>query len=78
MKKTILAAALVLALPAWAQAPEQKAAAPATEDAAKPAPKAKVAKATRKTTTAKRHQDARHCLERPSNDAIIRCAEEYL
>jgi len=78
MKKTILAAALALAWPAWAQAPEQKAAAPSTADAAKPAPKAKVAKATRKTTIAKRHQDARHCLERPTNDAIIRCAEEYL
>jgi len=78
MKKTILAAALALAWPAWAQAPEQKAAATTTE-AAQPAPKAKVAKSARKmTTTAKRHQDARHCLERPNNDAIIRCAEEYL
>jgi hypothetical protein len=76
MKKTILAAALAVALPlmqpVWAQAPEQKA------EAAKPAPKAKLAKATHKTATAKRHQDARHCLDRPDNDAIIRCAEEYL
>ena len=77
MKKTILAAALALALPAWAQAPEQKAVAAQPAEAAKPAPKAKLANATRKTT-AKRHQDARHCLERPNNDAIIRCAEEYL
>jgi hypothetical protein len=81
MKKTILAAALAAALPlmqaAAAQAPEQAAAAKPAE-AAKPAPKAKAAKATRRTTTAKRHQDARHCLERPNNDAIIRCAEEYL
>src|SRR4051812_13526105 len=74
MKKTILAAALVVALPlmqpASAQAPEQKAAAaqpaePAKPaDAAKPAPKAKLARAPHKMT-AKRHQDARHCLERP-------------
>ena len=79
MKKTILAAALTLALSAWAQAPEQKDAAAATAEAAQPAQKAKLAKSARKmTTTAKRHQDARHCLERPNNDAIIRCAEEYL
>jgi hypothetical protein len=82
MKKTILAAALAvvlpLMLPAWAQAPEQQAAAAKPAEAAKPAPKAKLAKATHKTTTAKRYQDARHCLERPNNDAIIRCAEEYL
>jgi len=82
MKKTILAGALAAALPlmypAWAQAPEQKAVAVQPADAAKPAPKAKAAKATHRTTTAKRHQDARHCLDRPDNDAIIRCAEEYL
>jgi hypothetical protein len=81
MKKTILAAALAAALPlmqaAAAQAPEQAATAKPAE-AAKPAPKAKAAKATHRATTAKRHQDARHCLERPNNDAIIRCAEEYL
>jgi len=83
MKKTILAAALALPLMqplmhrAWAQAAEQKAVAAQPAEAAKPAPKAKLAKATRKMT-AKRHQDARHCLERPNNDAIIRCAEEYL
>lgn len=82
MKKTILAAALAVVLPlmppAWAQAPEQQAVAAKPAEAAKPAPKTKLAKATRKTTTAKRHQDARHCLDRPDNDAIIRCAEEYL
>ena len=86
MKKTILAAALAAALPlvqplmhrAWAQAPEQKAVAAQPAEAAKPAPKAKLAKAAPRKMTAKRHQDARHCLERPDNDAIIRCAEEYL
>ncbi len=82
MKQTMLAAALVLALPlmqpALAQAPEQKAVAAQPAEPAKSAPKAKLAKATRKMTTAKRHQDARHCLERANNDAIIRCAEEYL
>jgi hypothetical protein len=80
MKKTILAAALAAALPlmqqpAWAQAAEQKDAAAKPAEAAKPAPKAV---RTAHKATAKRHQDARHCLERPNNDAIIRCAEEYL
>src|SRR5262245_33595090 len=82
MKKTILAAVLVAALPlmqaAAAQVPEQQGAAAKPAEAAKRAPKAQAAKATRRATTAKRHQDARHCLERPNNDAIIRCAEEYL
>jgi len=86
MKKTILAAALALALPvvlpAWPQAPEQKAAAEKPAEAEKPveAAKAKATKAPRKASSslARRHQDARHCLERPNNDAIIRCAEEYL
>ena len=83
MKKTILAAALALALslmlPVWAQAPGEKAVAATPAEAAKPAPKTGAAKSPRKaTTTARRHMDARHCLERPNNDAIIRCAEEYL
>jgi hypothetical protein len=72
MKTTILLAALALASAAWAQ--------PATEysEAAKAAaPKGKLVKAAKKST-AKRHQDARHCLHRSTNDAIIRCAEEYL
>jgi hypothetical protein len=69
MKKMILLAALALAWPAWAQAPVQKA------EAAKTAPKA--VKSAKKATV-KRHQDARHCLQRANNDAIIRCAEEYL
>ena len=82
MKKTILAAALAAALPlmqqpAWAQAAEQKDAAAKPAEAAKPAPKANAERTAHKAT-AKRHQDARHCLERPNNDAIIRCAEEYL
>lgn len=66
MKTIILAAALGLGAPAWAQAP-------ATE-----AKKVSVQKAKAKKATAKRHQDARHCLQRTNNDAIIRCAEEYL
>ena len=74
MKIIVLLAAAALAWPVWAQAPEKA-------EAAKPAAKAaKVAapKTQKARTTARRHQDARHCLQRPNNDAIIRCAEEYL
>ena len=70
MKKMILLAALALAWPAWAQAPAKQA------EASKPMAKAKAAKARK--ASAKRQEDARHCLQRASNDAIIRCAEEYL
>jgi hypothetical protein len=78
MKKMILLAALALAWPAWAQAPAAlKKEAAKSPQAMKAASKAaKVAK--KRSSTAKRHQDARHCLQRANNDAIIRCAEEYL
>jgi hypothetical protein len=69
MRIIVLLAVLAFALPAWAQAP--------AETAKAAAPKAKLAKAA-KRWTAKRFQDARHCLQRPTNDAVIRCAEEYL
>jgi len=77
MKKMILLAALALAYPAWAQAPAP------TPETAKSAPEAKAAPkaakvAKKKPSLSKRHEDARHCLQRASNDAIIRCAEEYL
>jgi len=80
MKIMILLAGLTLAWPALAQAPAPKPeavkAAPETQPV-KSAPKAaKVAK--KKPSLSKRHQDARHCLQRTNNDAIIRCAEEYL
>ena len=75
MRTMILLAALVLASPAWAQAAAAKSAEAKSIDAAKPKPRAaRVAK----KPSAKRHQDARHCLQRANNDAIIRCAEEYL
>jgi hypothetical protein len=71
----MLLAALVLASPAWAQAAAAKSAEAKSVEAAKPKPKA--ANVAKKPSS-KRHQDARHCLQRESNDAIIRCAEEYL
>ena len=75
MKTMILLVALVMAVPAWAQAPAKEAAKPA--ETMKPVAKSASAKAAKKAS-ARRHQDARHCLQRGDNDAIIRCAEEYL
>jgi hypothetical protein len=75
MKPTVLLLALALAAPAWPQAPEQKPAptlAPAPNEAAKPAAKTAAKKHRRW------HEDARHCLELPSNTEIIKCAEVYL
>ena len=49
---------------------------PAAQEAAKPAAKPSAPmSATRK---ARRSEDARHCLERPSNNEVIKCAEAYL
>jgi len=84
MKITVLLAAVAFAWPVWAQAPAPEVDAPkqaeAEKPAATPAKSVKAAKAhkVRKGTLEKRQQDARHCLQEPSNDAIIRCAEEYL
>ena len=85
MRTRILAAALALALPLAftleGQAQEQKSAEAKPADMAKPAPKyrsGRVGRVSSRKSTAKRHQDARHCLQQPTNDAIIRCAEEYL
>jgi len=72
MKKMILLAALTLAWPAWGQAPAPKA------EAVKAAPKAAKLAKKKPSSVSKRHEDARHCLQRASNEAIIRCAEEYL
>jgi len=73
MKPTVLLLALALAAPAWPQAPEQKPApTPVSNEAAKPAAKTAVKRHRRW------HEDARHCLELPTNIEIIKCAEVYL
>jgi hypothetical protein len=74
------AAALALAL-AHSAYPQDKPAAPAKEAAKPVAPKPEAkqpAKAMSKERLSRRQQDARHCLEQPSNTAIIKCAEAYL
>ena len=73
MKRIALIAAVALAAPALAQEkpPAQDAAKPSAQEPAKPKP------------MARKHgprygEDARHCLELPTNTEIIKCAEEYL
>ena len=72
MKHIVFFVMLGLALPAFGQA-----------QAPKPEPKAEVKAASAKPAVArkaspKRQEDARHCLDRPTNTEIIKCAEEYL
>lgn len=94
MKKTALILALAVAapftLPVWAQdkPAEQPAEKAAVEKPAAPAGaqsggtnEAAKAEAPKKPMT-KRHsrrmEDARHCLDEPTNTEIIKCAEAYL
>ncbi len=58
-----------------AAAPEAK---PLAQEAAKPAVKEAPKRAMTATRRARRAEDARHCLERPSNTEIIKCSEAYL
>ena len=74
MKQMIFFAAMLLAVPALAQdkpAPQEPA-----KEAAKPEAKKQA------SASSKKHkrwtEDARHCLELPTNPEIIKCAEEYL
>ena len=82
MKKIALIAALAIAAPAWSQdakppaeAEKPAAEAPKAEAAKTETPKAK---APRKVHPSRRQEDARHCLEKGSNEEIIKCAEAYL
>ena len=77
MKQNVFLAFTMAASLVFAQAP-----APGKE-AAKPEPvkgpeKAMPVKQAAKKPSAKRFEDARHCLEQPDNNAIIKCAEAYL
>jgi len=87
MKHNVLFSAVLVSGLALAQAPAQKPA-PAPEapkpaaEAPKPAaetpkPVAEVAKPV-PAKKSRRNEDARHCLEKADNTAIIKCAEEYL
>ena len=82
MKSIAWLAVTAMAWCSLALAQEQK---PAAAEAAKPAaaqaatPSTTPARKVRRTVDARRRtEDARHCLGRPSNTEIIKCAEAYL
>jgi hypothetical protein len=75
MRMLLLIAAFV-AFPAWAQSTAEKPAAKAEPAKAEPA-KAAPTKTARKPNP-KRSEDARPCLDKPTNTEIIKCAEAYL
>jgi hypothetical protein len=70
MRPTAFILAFALAAPAWGQDK------PAPEKAPEKKEPAKVA--VSKKPNPKRMEDARHCLEKPTNTEIIKCSEEYL
>ena len=76
MKQIIFSVIISIAMPAWAQADKPVAKEPAKPVAEQPPKQA--AATPRKTGPRRWNEDARHCLERPSNTEIIKCAEEYL
>ena len=76
MKQLIFFVFVVCATQVWAQEPAKEAATPEPKkEAAKPEPTKQAVVIPRKRRW---HEDARHCLERPTNTEIIKCAEEYL
>jgi hypothetical protein len=81
MKQLAFVTIMMLAVPAWGQAEKPA----AKEESAKPVAQAQKTKQAAVTTGAPRmpaarrwKEDARHCLERPTNTEIIKCAEEFL
>jgi hypothetical protein len=72
MKTIVLLVSIIAATTVWGQA-DKPLATPPTQEAAKPS-----AKMAARKSNPKRMQDARHCLERPTNTEIIKCAEAYL
>jgi hypothetical protein len=69
MRFVILSLALATS-GAWAQDK------PAAKEPAKPA--VAVEKSASVTKKSRRAEDARHCLEKASNNEVIKCAEAYL
>jgi hypothetical protein len=83
MKQIAFVTILMFASSAWGQAEKPA----AKEEPAKPAVQAEKAKQAAATTTAgapripsprRWKEDARHCLDKPTNTEIIKCAEEFL
>jgi predicted transglutaminase-like cysteine proteinase len=77
MKHFVFFAAMAISMTAFAQAPAQTKPEPIKAEPIKAEPaKAKATKPVKHTN--RRQEDARQCLERPTNTEIIKCAEEYL
>lgn len=76
----LVIALFVAAVVAQDKPPVKEAVKPeATKEAAKPAAETKKQAAAGPRRAGRRWtEDARHCLERPTNTEIIKCAEEYL
>ena len=73
MKRVVFIVLWAFALSALAQAQKPAPKEAAKAEAAKPAPIKEARKAS-----PKRHEDARHCLDKGNNTDIIKCAEAYL
>jgi hypothetical protein len=83
MRKTALILAFAIAVPAWAQDKAAEQPAPAAQAEKQEPEKAEAAKPETPKKTARKHsskrmEDARHCLDKPTNTEIIKCAEAYL
>jgi hypothetical protein len=87
MKHNVFLAAMLVSSLAIAQAPAPKPSAEAPKAPAKEAAKPAVAEVKPVVTAVKpaaeakksrRSEDARHCLEQPDNNAVIKCAEAFL
>ena len=73
MKKLVFVVLWAFALSAAGQAQKPAPKEAAKPEATKPAPIQEARKAS-----PKRHEDARHCLDKGNNTDIIKCAEAYL
>ena len=79
MKHLIFLLISLFATAVFAQAPAKEAAKPEPmKAAAKPETPKQAAAGPRIPNPRRWNEDARHCLERPTNTEIIKCAEEYL
>jgi len=88
MKHLMFSAIALFAAAAWAQPAKElaKAEAPKPEPVVKEAPKPEPVKQAAAKTEPKKpmpkqrrwNEDARHCLQLPSNTEVIKCAEEFL
>jgi hypothetical protein len=81
MKHIVFLVVVSFATATWAQdkpVTKEPAKADPMKEAAKSEAPRQAAAGPRMPVPRRWHEDARHCLELPSNTEIIKCAEEYL